>query len=363
MRSFPAPSVYRCKSLRDEQIIINRGWDLKDFVGARSAGDQAEQLLREYCAELGELYGPTVLRPNHHYATHIAQSVRDYGPLHEFWTFLFERLNKVLKSYKTSNHTGGELEVLFFREFHRTVQESQLLSNAFSYTAFPELQTACTAMLRASADDRGTVQLFVREVDEAQTDSKYGVYLRLSPGSEIVVIEKTLYYHILEYLQTREPGCWHSHLILAPNPGSRPLLPSATFFDHVIVHNQCFNALHQSTGVTNCLVAVQSSSTPGGFHVGELLDILAIPTGRSESNLLAHVQWFVPADCSFVDTFWETYATASVQMWKANEYLSASDPGPPALIPLEKMICYAIRLLIPNWAGHQIWATVLRQCI
>lgn len=74
-----------------------------------------------------QLYGPSVIRPNHHYAVHTPDSVRDYGPLHEFWTFLFERLNKVLKSYRTSNHAGGELETLFFREFHRTVQETRLV--------------------------------------------------------------------------------------------------------------------------------------------------------------------------------------------------------------------------------------------
>ena len=68
-----------------------------------------------------QLYGPDVLRPNHHYATHTAECVRDYGPLHGFWTFLFERLNKVLKSYKTNNHSGGELETSFLREFFRTV--------------------------------------------------------------------------------------------------------------------------------------------------------------------------------------------------------------------------------------------------
>jgi hypothetical protein len=53
--------------------------------------------------------------------------VQNYGLLHEFWTFLFEQLNKVLKSYKTSNHAGGELKTSFFRGFHHTVQEAQLV--------------------------------------------------------------------------------------------------------------------------------------------------------------------------------------------------------------------------------------------
>jgi hypothetical protein len=79
-----------------------------------------------------QLYGPDVIRPNHHYAIHTPDVVRDYGPLHGFWTFLFERLNKVLKSFKTNNHGGGELETTFFREFHRTVRMSRLVSSSFT---------------------------------------------------------------------------------------------------------------------------------------------------------------------------------------------------------------------------------------
>lgn len=39
--------------------------------------------------------------------------------MYGFWTFVFERLNKVLKSYATSGHGGGEIEVTFMREFMR----------------------------------------------------------------------------------------------------------------------------------------------------------------------------------------------------------------------------------------------------
>lgn len=67
------------------------------------------------------------MRPNHHYATHVPECIYDFGPLHCFWTFLFERINKVLKSYNSANHSGGELEVSFFREFHRTIQQSRVV--------------------------------------------------------------------------------------------------------------------------------------------------------------------------------------------------------------------------------------------
>ncbi|KAL6307236.1 hypothetical protein BKA93DRAFT_926583 [Sparassis latifolia] len=135
--------------------------------------DKADSLIRKYCLELIELYGASVIRPNHHYATHTAEFVRDYGPLREFWTFLFERMNKVLKSYRTSNHAGGELECSFFREFHRTVQTSRLLAQGARNSGHSELHLAVEAMYKASADDRGTVQALAHDLDEVRQDAQY----------------------------------------------------------------------------------------------------------------------------------------------------------------------------------------------
>src|SRR5712671_813883 len=74
-----------------------------------------------------QLYGTGIIKPNHHYATHVVECVRNFGPLHDFWTFLYERLNKVLKSFKTNNHGQGELETTFFTEFQKTCQTSCLV--------------------------------------------------------------------------------------------------------------------------------------------------------------------------------------------------------------------------------------------
>lgn len=59
------------------------------------------------------------MKPTHHWVTHIFDQLRDYGPVYGFWTFLFERLNKLLKSYSMNNHGAGELEVSFFRAFEK----------------------------------------------------------------------------------------------------------------------------------------------------------------------------------------------------------------------------------------------------
>jgi hypothetical protein len=75
-----------------------------------------------------QLYGPEVMKPNHHYATNIPDCIRDFGPLVGIWTFVFEHLNKVLKSYNSANHAGGELEVSFFRKYHRTISTNRMVS-------------------------------------------------------------------------------------------------------------------------------------------------------------------------------------------------------------------------------------------
>jgi hypothetical protein len=68
-----------------------------------------------------------MIKPNHHYAVHTAEFIRDFGPIYGFWTFLFEHLNKVLKSYKSNNHGRGQIEASFFREFHHTIHVSQIV--------------------------------------------------------------------------------------------------------------------------------------------------------------------------------------------------------------------------------------------
>ncbi|KAI6041995.1 hypothetical protein EDC04DRAFT_2601296 [Pisolithus marmoratus] len=86
-----------------------------------------DTLLQEYCMELIQLYRLGCLKPNHHYATHVSQYIHNFGPLSGFWTFLFEHLNKILKTFKTNNHRDGELETTFFNEFHQMCQSSRLM--------------------------------------------------------------------------------------------------------------------------------------------------------------------------------------------------------------------------------------------
>lgn len=62
------------------------------------------------------------MKPNHHWAVHLGDQLRDFGPVNGFWTFLSERLNKTLKNYNSNNHQQGQLEASMLRAFDRDVQ-------------------------------------------------------------------------------------------------------------------------------------------------------------------------------------------------------------------------------------------------
>ncbi|KAI0054356.1 hypothetical protein BV25DRAFT_1951632 [Artomyces pyxidatus] len=238
----------------------------------------ADGLLRSYCFELITLYGPDVIKPNHHYAMHTVECIRDYGPLHGFWTFLFERLNKVLKSYKTNNHAGGELEVTFFREFHRTILSSRFVSpivaKAGQTDQSVEMQAAVTAMFGATDDNRGTVQALARDLDGETRDDT--ILFALSPRYEKQTIDGPIYSSILRHLTMIFPGIpLRSHISSDLAPGTIPLQATGTFFDYTVIRGRRYHASQRATKPAGSLVEVDVDNS-GRTWAGELLDIIQI---------------------------------------------------------------------------------------
>ena len=69
---------------------------------------EAESKIIEFCKHFEKLYGPELCTPNMHLSCHLVDCIRDYGPVHSFWCFSFERYNGILGSYHKNNHNIGE---------------------------------------------------------------------------------------------------------------------------------------------------------------------------------------------------------------------------------------------------------------
>jgi hypothetical protein len=74
------------------------------------------------------------MKPNHHWAVHTADQIRDFGPMHDFWTFLTERLNKILKNVNNNNWGGGRLEISMMRAFGRDSQFETMVRRDVSFS-------------------------------------------------------------------------------------------------------------------------------------------------------------------------------------------------------------------------------------
>jgi hypothetical protein len=73
-------------------ILVCRIIDERDL-------EEAHQCLIAMIKIIEEIYGPEKISPNLHLCLHIFECALDYGPLHSFWCFSFERMNGLLGKY------------------------------------------------------------------------------------------------------------------------------------------------------------------------------------------------------------------------------------------------------------------------
>ncbi|KAF8511037.1 hypothetical protein JB92DRAFT_2831344 [Gautieria morchelliformis] len=55
---------------------------------------------------------------------HLPVQIHDFSPVYGFWCFLSERLNKLLKSFKSNNWGGGQLEICLIAESDNMLESS-----------------------------------------------------------------------------------------------------------------------------------------------------------------------------------------------------------------------------------------------
>ncbi|TFK18362.1 hypothetical protein FA15DRAFT_603403, partial [Coprinopsis marcescibilis] len=70
---------------------------------SKSQADLYLRHLQAYVDGVKELFPDYQFKPNHHVAFHTAKYLCMYGPVHSWWTFLFERMIGALQRIPTNN--------------------------------------------------------------------------------------------------------------------------------------------------------------------------------------------------------------------------------------------------------------------
>ena len=128
----------------------------------------ADAHLLQFCKKVEQLYTGGIITPNMHLQCHLKDCILDYGPLHGFWCFSFERYNGLLGDLPNNNRS---IEVQVMKRFIR--------DNAFLSCPLPEMY---------SEDFKGLFphQKTVGSLLDAGSNSTRTCTLSLTPATEAV---------------------------------------------------------------------------------------------------------------------------------------------------------------------------------
>jgi len=84
--------------------------------------DEIHLYLVQFCKLFQNLYGAEACTPNMHLHLHLKECLLNYGPVHGFWCYGFERYNGRIEKYHTNNQS---IEVQLMRKF---LQETDVLA-------------------------------------------------------------------------------------------------------------------------------------------------------------------------------------------------------------------------------------------
>ncbi|GJE84480.1 hypothetical protein PsYK624_005560 [Phanerochaete sordida] len=353
------------------KILLARTIDVKDLPRAR-------ELLQDYLDGFLKMH-PDHVKPNHHYVTHTFDQIPDYGPVYGFWTYLFERLNKVLKGFSVNGHAGGELEVTFFRQFHRQAKLQSMLENLAQVSVDGDeaaiedraVREAARILMKTDNDTRGTVADLAQQTSDLA--NQFSVEFELGPGrrSNLNLGEQN---GLLEYYTIKYPAAQVvARANTAPPPESSYLTDTALFHDYVTLHGRRIVPSRFDGRAGNSIVQINHGDER---FVGEVQLILSHSqplngcTTRREQ--LIGVRWFKRARPEIAD-IWDPYPELEVLFWEHGVYLDPNREGPPFLLPVKAVLSQACRLAIrlpsqhetdeppeedaPERRGAMIWAT------
>ncbi|OAD66786.1 hypothetical protein PHYBLDRAFT_174810 [Phycomyces blakesleeanus NRRL 1555(-)] len=73
------------------------------------------------------LYSKDLLSPNMHLHLHLCDTIKDFGPVYEYWLFSFERYNSILKNINTNRRSG--FEMTYMKTFIEDTRKGDFVRN------------------------------------------------------------------------------------------------------------------------------------------------------------------------------------------------------------------------------------------
>ncbi|KZT54921.1 hypothetical protein CALCODRAFT_510434 [Calocera cornea HHB12733] len=322
--------------------------------------ERAEDLYRQFLREYVEIYGAENVTPTFHWILHMAAQIRRFGPVHGFWTYLFERLNKLLKGFATNGHKGGAMEVTFARELKREISLSRLNHVLSSQREDPLARLLASELQKSPGDlsRTGTLAAIAAEAQDL-VQIQGGSQPCLPAGRERnLVLEHELQHRLLDWYRRVHPqlSIYHPGEPTAPWRANF-LNHRGTFYPKLRLDGKRILAVNEEkSSKSDSLVLLQYQ--PGTQWVGELWAVVRhSQEGVTPPVTFALVAWLVPLqDTPLHADLYRDLKELEVDFWKYDVYQGPDDFGPDALVAATDLCGMAARCTM-EVGGRRIWIT------
>ncbi|KAJ7059203.1 hypothetical protein C8F01DRAFT_1370784 [Mycena amicta] len=338
----------------EEENFLEFATALKMLCGRSIRIDQVPKIrqhLENYLMGFRKYYGEDNMKPNHHWAVHIADQILDYGPVYGFWAFLTERLNKVLKNLNINNWTGGMLEVSMMRQFHRIAKLDFKIKERMKYSQYTMERSflAGISSYGESTQVVGTIQDgAATAVSRLQAGTVLDAHERLSDSVRAALVR--YYNHDGPQVQLGA---------VQQDPTIAPLQPFGQDLGYVVLDGRRVipTTAPRSTGAS-ALVQVQLGQQ---LYVGEVHKLFIHKQNNifnSESTILGLIKWLKPSDYSPLDKedLWSRFPELSIDTWEYEKYVDDSANFPPKIISASQIQCQVCRGLCAH-TDPPMWIT------
>ncbi|KAJ7598689.1 hypothetical protein C8J56DRAFT_708797, partial [Mycena floridula] len=292
---------------------------------------KAEKLLEDYLLQYRFLYGVKSMKPNHHWVIHLPPQIRDYGPVYNFWAFLTERLNKILKNMNSNNHhlVSSLLYVALMDSFHILARATQL----------------------------NDAQIFPEESRVAPGSLVYPAKSTARPSDELADLERL---GLKTFYNSGRHGPFHLDMEKHVQPNSTAISRFARRLNYATLDGRRISptsrTLRRSAG--SSIVKVVIDGKRKGGEVRELF--LHRQSKINQDIVFAAIDWMDYADLSPVeDDPWAAFPELEIETWHFGKRLTpaeAQEQNLPLIIPLHTVSCQLARGVVRT-TDPPLWIT------
>ena len=302
----------------------------------------ADAFLLQFCKRAESLYGKSAITPNMHLHCHLKESLFDYGPIHNFWLFSYERYNGILEHFPSNNRS---LEIHLMTRF---MQECSLYSN---YHLLPsKFSSDFDGIFQEDMEPvlKGSLQVTIHGNTVNGVDPSYITDWSIAVGSE-------------EDISFPKSYC---RTVLSDDRLSQLKQIYAFFYPHLTIQSTFFNSsCRKFSNITykgirykeQSLVYVTNTSFMCGSNSTNLaprpvmINYFIIHSYQSEDAVFEHVfavvSWLKehPAKSTYIRPF---------EIWWKDLY----DSNLEDLVPLQLLLCHAVHCNI-EYEGQTVCLT------